>query len=225
MTKAPSPPPEIALGIDLTASPQKPSAYAALYGEGLVMGLGYLRSDAELLASVAKAGSVTVAIDAPLTLPHGLCCLDESCACRPRSPEKGRLCERELARQRISCYFTTKKSIIKEMVYRGVWLRQELQKRGCRVVEVYPYASKIRLFGRPIPRKTTLSGLRFLKERLSALMPSLAPFIPALEHDLCDALVAAYTACLYHQGEAEFLGDKEEGCILVPLAPPEVVIS
>ena len=109
-----------------------------------------------------------IAIDAPLSLPKGLCCLEDICSCQPISEVKGRNCERELAKLGIPCYFTTKKSIIKAMVYRGIRLKTELEAMGYKVIEVYPYASKLRLFGKPIPSKLNPDGLTFLKQRISS---------------------------------------------------------
>jgi len=143
----------------------------------------------------------------------GLDCLEETCPCQPLSPFKGRACERELAKRGIPCYFTTKKSIIKGMVYRGMDLKNRLQAQGHRVIEVYPYATKLRLFPRPIPKKTTRQGLNYLKRHLASLIPNLPQ---NLDHDLCDALLAAYTGYLHHLGETEPLGHLQEGLIFMP---------
>ena len=158
----------------------------------------------------------SVAIDAPLSLPKGLCCLEEGCSCQPRAGVKGRGCERELARQGIPCYFTTKKSIIKAMVYRGIRLKIELESMGYNVLEVYPYASKVRLLGRNIPKKTTLAGLAFLKQHISRLLPHIVTYLDGFNHDMCDAAMAAYTAFLYSRGKAELYGEAAEGAICLP---------
>jgi predicted nuclease with RNAse H fold len=129
---------------------------------------------------------------------------------------KGRDCERELARSGIPCYFTTKKSIIKTMVYRGIGLKTELESMGYEVIEVYPYATKLRLFGRNIPKKTTPAGLAFLKQRICQLLPNIAPYVGGFNHDMCDAAIAAYTAFLYSQGKTELCGEPEEGTIYLP---------
>ena len=179
---------------------------------------GFLYPDSDILKVARSQGFTLVAIDAPLSLPLGLCCLEESCPCQPTAEVKGRGCERELARQGIPCYFTTKKSIIKGMVYRGIKLKAELEAMGCEVIEVYPYASKVRLFGRNIPQKTTPAGLAFLKQHISLLLPSIAPYIDGFNHDLCDAAIAAYTAFLHSQGKTELCGDIEEGVICLPLS-------
>ncbi len=206
------------MGLDLTASIRRRSAYALLRPPCEVVGLGALATDEDILGLV-KEQSVTLAgIDSPLALPLGLCCLEESCGCEPASPFKGRSAERAMARLGIGSYFTTKRSIIKAMVYRGIGLKARLEALGVQALEVYPYASKVRLFGKPIPKKTTPEGLAFLKDRLLRLMPSLAPHLDGLDHDLCDALMAAYTAILYVQGETEALGSPEEVPVIVPHA-------
>ena len=157
-----------------------------------------------------------MAIDAPLSLSEGMCCLEESCSCQPRGGVKGRSCERELAKLGISCYFTTKKSIIKAVVYRGIRLKTGLESMGYEVIEVYPYASKVRLFGKSLPPKSKLAGLTFLKQHVSRLLPGITPCVDEFNHDMCDAAIAAYTAFLHSQGKTELCGEPEEGAICLP---------
>jgi hypothetical protein len=38
-----------------------------------------------------------------------------------------------------------------------------------------------------------------------------------VDHNLCDAAVAAYTGLLYHQDNVETLGIDEEGLIFIPI--------
>jgi len=203
-------------GIDLTCKPNKPSAYALLGADLRVLSLDFLHTDSNIIAAVERDQPTLVAIDAPLSLPRGLCCLKEDCHCQPAFKAKGRLCERELARQGIPSYFTTKKSIIGEMVNRAIGLKTELLGRGYEVIEIYPYASKVRLWGKPPFKKTTPKGLRFLIDRLSFTIPDIVKYEAKLNHDLCDAAIAAYTAYLRHQGQTEPIGDKAEGLIYIP---------
>jgi predicted nuclease with RNAse H fold len=204
------------LGIDLTSSPSKPSACIGLDEELNFIFAGSLGSRSEIVA-VAKAHCLyLVAIDAPLTLPQGICCLEESCGCQPLKAEKGRSCERELAKLGIPCFFTTKRSIIKEMVYRGIKLRAELESQGYKVIEVYPYASKVCLWGKTVPSKSRPIGLTFLRNHLAALIPHLASYVEKFDHNLCDAAIAAYTAYLYYLGKTEPMGNPEEGMIYIP---------
>ncbi len=200
----------------MTSSPQKPSAYAALDANLTVIALGAVGTDPEIVATIDEIQPAIVAIDAPLSLPKGLCCLEEGCSCGQALPSAGRACERELARLGIPCFFTSKRSIIKAMVYRAISLSGELCARGYEVIEIYPYASKVRLFGKSIPSKVKPAGLAALRTLVTGLMPSLTPQAADLSHDLCDALIAAYTGYLYSQGLAEPVGDAEEGLIFIP---------
>lgn len=205
------------IGIDLTSSPKRPTACIGLDDKLNLIFDDQVSGDADILESIASYRPRIVAIDAPLGLPKGLCCLEESCSCQPLAPAKGRACERELSRRGIPSYYTTKKSIIKNMVYRAISLKREIVARGCEVIEVYPYATKVALFGRSIPSKSKPSGISFLRQRLAQLMSQLTAYLPRFNHDLCDALIAAYNAYLYARGEAEAVGDLEEGAICVPL--------
>ena len=204
------------IGLDLTSSPQKPSAYAALDANLGITWLGLVSVDPEIVAIIDKIQPAIVAIDAPLSLPKGLCCLEQGCSCGQALPLAGRACERELARLGIPCFFTSKRSIIKAMVYRAIALSGELCARGYEVIEIYPYASKVRLFGKSIPSKLKPAGLAALRTLVTGLMPSLTSQAADLSHDLCDALIAAYTGYLYSQGKAEPVGDAEEGLIFIP---------
>ena len=184
------------LGIDLTSSARRPSAYAVLNEGGSLVSLGLVREDAELLALVDSCRPRVVAIDAPLSLPRGLCCLEEACPCRPSAAGVLKAAERELFRQGISLYATTKRSIIKTMIERAIGLRCILEDRGYVVLEVYPYAAKVRLWGKGMPKKTTPAGRRWLREKLDGLVPGLREHEGPLGHDQLDAIVAAYTAYL-----------------------------
>ncbi|HID64837.1 MAG TPA: DUF429 domain-containing protein [Anaerolineae bacterium] len=204
------------VGIDLTTSPKKKTTCAVLDAELRLQDRVLLGSDEEIAAFVETHRPALVAIDAPLSLPLGLCCLEETCSCQPVSPHKGRQCERELSALGIGCYYTTKRSIIKGMVYRGIKLKAELEKQGATVIEIYPYASRLRLFG-PLPRKTTVAGRRALQKSLQRLIPSVpSPQENLLSHDTLDAFLAAYTGFLYGCGETEALGDPAEGLLHIP---------
>jgi predicted nuclease with RNAse H fold len=204
------------IGLDLTTSPARKTAFAILTKEMDIVAEGVVADDEEIITLAEEQRPALVAIDAPLSLPLGLCCLEESCACRPVSSRKGRQCERELSALGIGCYYTTKRSIIKRMVCRAIALKEKLEKRGFDVIEVYPYASKVRLFGR-LPRKTTVAGRRALQERLRRLIPAIpSPQESLLSHDILDALLAAYTGILCIKGQSEALGDPVEGLLHIP---------
>ena len=209
------------LGIDLTSSSKRASSYALLDGALLdgqvkLTHLDSFKEFDELLEFLEVHKPSQIAIDAPLFLPLGLDCLEESHPCSPALEQKGRIAEQELARMHIGCFFTTKRSIIKLLIYRGSELRQDLMKRGYQVLEVYPYATKVILFGDKIPPKNSAQGLAFLKGKLSSLIEGLDSYTDGLNHDGCDAILAAYTACLYQENQTDSLGIPEEGHIVVP---------
>ena len=204
------------LGIDITSSAKKPSACALLDAAGSLLWLGSLTSDREILDLAAGRKPSLVAIDAPLGFPRGMDCLEDDCECESVWPFNGRRAERELIASGIPLYVTTKRSFIKPMVYRAMELAKRLEAQGSEVIEVYPYASKVRLFGQRPPKKTTKEGLLFLQQRLSRLIPSLDSHEGRLSHDLFDALVAAHTAHLHSLGKTEALGLDDEARIVVP---------
>ncbi len=202
-------------GIDLSCSPQTASACVCVDSGLSVVYQGRERSDDDIMGAVTANSPLVVAIDAPLCLPEGLCCLEQNCDCQPSSGIKGRWCERELARLGMPCYFTTKRSIIKTMVYRGLGLKRRLEQAGLAVIEVYPYASKVRLFGRPPAAKSTYHGIEWLRGRLKGLLPGAAG-VDTWDHNMCDAAIAACTAFLYYHGATEALGKAGDGFIHIP---------
>ncbi len=209
----------IFFGIDLTSTETKPSACLGLDAYSQPVYIGSLARNSDIVALLEFYSPQLVAIDAPLSLPLGLCCLEETCSCKPASSSKNRQCDRELRQLGIPCYPTTKKTFIRDLIRRGIELKatieQEFQ-QGSQVIEVYPFASMVCLFGNTVPRKTTRAGLSSLRERLRTILPGLGPYLDFFNHDLCDAALAAYTALLYHKKRAKALGNKKEGLIFIP---------
>lgn len=202
-------------GLDLTGS-ARPSGYALLHASGSLVDSGLCGADDDIIALIARTQASVIAIDCPLGLPRGLCCLEASCECAPASSPGIRASELAVRSRGYSLYHTTKRTIIKPMVYRGIGLRRRLESAGLRVLEVYPFATKAALFGRRVPKKTTPEGRAWLLERLRALIPGAETLPAAVSHDQLDAIVAAYTAVLLDRGLADTLGDPDEGAIVVP---------
>ena len=208
------------LGIDLTASSKRPSSFAIIDSQARLQHLDHFSTFDELLEAVETHNPALIAIDAPLALPLGLDCLEEDHTCSQTLEQKGRTAEQELAAMHIGCFFTTKRSIIKNLIYRGLEMQKDLTGRGHEVVEVYPYATKVILFGDKIPPKNSARGLAFLKERLVQLIDGLDPHLDGLDHNAFDALLAAYTGSLHRQNRTDSLGLAEEGYVVVPKLLP-----
>lgn len=210
----------VVLGIGLRASAKRPSTVVALDQDSSIVRMETFGEDDELAEIARDQKAELISIGAPLGLPLGLCCLETSCSCGFSVPQrKGRLLELELSRMGISCFFTNKGSIIRNLIYRGIGLRQRLQGLGFEVVESYPHATKMILFGDKVPPKNSAASLAFLKERLSPLIAGLDDHMNGMDRNGCDAVLNAYTGLLHTQGGTDVLGDEEEGTLVLPKLP------
>lgn len=207
----PPPQPSICVGIDLAGVPHRETGVAVLR-DGHLERLVKAGDDDEIMALVALAGpDGTVAINAPLTLPRGRCCLDDDCPCRHDPGTRSREIERELLRMRVPVLAT---ALIKVLARRGIALAAALRAVGCTPLEVYPYAT-LRLLDLPAQGKRTQLGRRRIHNALQALVPGL-DHPDASEHQL-DAIVCALTAQLWLAGRARTVGVADEGLMVIPL--------
>jgi predicted nuclease with RNAse H fold len=209
--------------VDPAASPQRWSACALLDDSLSLRDLGRCQSDSEIVTFFPKT-VWGVGLDAPCSLPMGLgsCCLQDHppCDCQPLNPWKGRTCERDLVRAGFRVFYPSRNAFAKEWFRRGLRLKRELEEAGLRVLEVYPYATKGRLFG-PLPSKTTRRGRQALQRGLRRLLRSIPhPHHLLLTHHELDAVLGAYTCYLHSRGQAEQLGDPKEGVVIIPRRKP-----
>ena len=216
-----TPLPSRIMGLDLTNGPARANTAALLQwggvGAATLLALVDRRTDADLLALAAEWDPLLIAIDAPLSLPLGLDCLDPAHPCIPAQPGSGRAAERALSREGIASYYTTKHSPIKPMIARALDLTATWEEAGRRVIEIYPYGSKVRLWGRDPPHKATWAGRTLVQTRLAALVGGLAdPAVHLYTHDELDAILAAHTGGLVLAAQADPVGDPTEGVIWVP---------
>ncbi len=205
------------LGVDLRASRKKPSSIAILDSQSHLTKLGSFHEDSEFLKMLDDISPDLVAIGAPLNLPSGFCCLDQACSCHFSVPNrKGRLLELELAKMGISCFYTNKSSIIRELIYRGIFLSKTLREAGHNVIEVYPHATKMLLFGDKVPPKNSAVSVSYMIGHLTPLVSGMEEHANDLDRNTCDAIVNAYTGQLHAQSNTDILGDPEEGILVLP---------
>ena len=179
--------------------------------DGVLEYLAAASDDAEILAIVERAGpTATIAINAPLTLPRGRCCLDDDCPCRHDPGTRSRELERELLRLRVPILAM---ALIKVLARRGFILAAALRERDVTPLEVYPFAT-LRLLGLPSTGKRTQLGRRRIHNALQPLIPGL-DHPEASEHQL-DAVVCALTAQLWRQGKTRTVGVADEGLMVIP---------
>jgi uncharacterized protein len=200
------------VGIDMTQS-AKPCSLVVLNDRPEIIDTHKTRDDEEIVKYCD--GADVVAIDSPLFLPAGLCCLKKDCDCQPISEKKGRESEQELSKRHIPSYYTTKKTFIKKMIERSMEIAKKISMNGTKVIEIYPHASSFTLFGK-LPKKTTPNGFCALKEHFRKLVYGTEQI---QNHDQADALLGAYTGWLWLNGKSEGIGNQDEGFIWIPKGP------
>ncbi len=126
-------------------------------------------------------------------------------------PERGafRECERLLLKMGIRLFPPTA-SFFRKISLRGMEIAEELRKKGVKVYEVYPYATRVILDIAPKAKKRTKDGL-------SEIICSLSRFVEVekANHDEVDAIIAALTVMLYDRGKGILLKGSD-GEIVVP---------
>ena len=204
-------------GVTLRISPSHPSSLAVLNHQSQVVHLAPFNTDVELLQIAGAYQPTLIAIGSPLCLPTDLADLEPSSNTRAAPPEKrGRQIERELSSIGIPCFFTGRGSVIRHLIYRGIGLKGELHLRGYEVIEVYPHATKVILFGEQALKQKGSRSVAYLKERLGTLIYGLEDYSGNLNKDNSEALLNAYTALLHMCEGTDLLGDPHEGLLSIP---------
>ena len=213
------PAPPACLGVDLAGLPSNPTGVAVVERGTLTLLRSIDTDDAIVALAHALGPRTVVAINAPLTLPRGRCCLDDDCRCRHDPGTRSRQVERTLARERVPTLAT---ALIKVLARRGIGLAAHLRRLGFTVVESYPYAT-LRILGLPAGGKRSRAGRRLIADALAPLVPGLNGLDPT-EHEL-DAVVCALTADLWLHGRCRLVGDPAEGQMVVPMVTPEQLVT
>jgi predicted nuclease with RNAse H fold len=195
------------LGLDLAGSPRRPTGFCALRGRRV--NVGHLFSDGEIVETVQMERPQLIAIDAPLALPAGRCCLLNTCICAGTS--HFRVSDYELRRIGIR-FFPMTLGPMRQLTQRGMQLKSAFEDRGFAVIETYPGAAQD-IWG--IPRQRDVAGLRrglsrFRLQGLSRSEPS--------PHVL-DAVTCALVGRLYLEGNAWGIGSADEALMFLPPLP------
>lgn len=194
----------VVLGLDLAGSPRRPTGVCLLRALEAETSIRF--DDAEIEAWAAAARPDLITIDAPLNLPPGRTSFED------RNGEHYRPCDLELRARGIP-FFPITLGPMRALTLRGISLKKTFEKRGLRVLEMYPGGAQD-VWG--IPRaKRDAAGLRRGLERLG--LRGLGRGIS--DHEL-DAATGALVGRLFLQGKAGFYGDMETGAILMPRGNP-----
>ena len=195
------------LGLDLAGSPRRPTGFCVLRGRRVTV--GHLFGDDDIFTTVETAAPGLIAIDAPLALPAGRCCLLNTCACAGTT--HFRVSDYELRRLGIR-FFPMTLGPMRQLTQRGMHLKAALEDRGFAVIETYPGAAQD-IWG--IPRQRDVAGLRrgLSRFRLQGLHPS-----EPSPHVL-DAVTCALVGQLYLRGAASSIGSADEALMILPPLP------
>jgi len=192
------------VGIDLAGSDRRPTGICLLQGNQAKVFVLY--TDEEILGAI-EDDVLAVAIDAPLSLPKGRCCLRDDCECSGKV--HFRACDLELRKMGIK-FFPITLGPMRKLTLRGIALKNHLEVRGLRVFETYPGAAQD-LWG--IPRQKNLLGLR---QGLKQFKLRGNWLDRKVTKDELDALTCALVAREELKGKAVSIGDPEEGLMILP---------
>ena len=124
----------IVIGIDLAGS-EKRNTGICILNENLDARCFVVHKDEEILDLIEKFKPDLIAIDAPLSLPKGRKSLDR------RGKIHFRECDKKLFEFGIK-FFPITLGPMRMLTKRGIKLRKILEKKGYKVIEVYPGATQ-----------------------------------------------------------------------------------
>ena len=195
----------VSVGLDLAGSPRRTTGFCRL-SVGLAAELAPLYDDEEIVSRTIAARPAIVSVDAPLSLPRGRRTIDD------RAGPHLRACDRELLRRRIR-FFPITLGPMRMLTTRGLRLKARFESAGLRVVESYPGGAQDVL---GIARKQ--AGVERLRRALVRAGLSGDLRHRGLSHDELDAATSAWVGRMILDGQAEALGDPEEGLLYLPTA-------
>jgi len=191
----------IVIGIDLAGSEKRNTGICVL-NENLEANCFVVHTNKEILKLIEKFKPDLIAIDAPLSLPKGRKSLDE------KEKIHFRECDRKLLELGIK-FFPITLGPMRVLTKRGIKLRKFLEKKGYKVIEVYPGATQdiLKIARKSVSLKKLRNGLKKLGIKIEKRK---------LTHDELDAITAAFTGYLHLKGKTISLGDEKEGVIVIP---------
>ncbi|MEM3399633.1 MAG: DUF429 domain-containing protein [Candidatus Micrarchaeia archaeon] len=192
------------VGIDLAGSERRKTGCCiiCIAGRRMSSKTMVLHTDEEIIRIICENKPCIVAIDAPLSLPHGRDSIDK------KSPKHFRECDIMLREKGIR-FFPITLGPMRMLTKRGMNLKKKIQRLGiASVIEVFPGAT-YDVFG--VGRRDK-KGICAWARKLGL------PANEGLSQDELDAIACAITALLYLQGMHECLKGRD-GEIVLPCPP------
>ena len=139
------------VGIDLAGSEKRPTGLCIL--EGRLARVSVVHTDEEIFQAVGEEAQ-SVAIDAPLSLPYGRCCLRED-HCRCVGQAHFRVCDLELRKMKIK-FFPITLGPMRKLTLRGMALKERLEGMGSPGLRDLPGSGPGHLGNPPAERSSRL---------------------------------------------------------------------
>lgn len=189
------------VGIDLAGSERRSTGFCVM-NEKLEVQVFIVHTDEEIVEKVEMEAPDIIAIDAPLSLPKGRKSL------KLKSKIHFRECDRELWKFGIK-FFPITLGPMRKLTERGMKLKELFEKKGYKVIEVYPGGAQDIL---KLPRKQ--NGIEKLRSGLERM--GVRGLMGTMGGDELDAVTCALVGKLYLEGNYTALGNLNEGQIIVP---------
>jgi predicted nuclease with RNAse H fold len=188
------------LGVDLAGAPHRPTGMCVLKEMSASTFISY--SDDEILECAVSEEPDLITVDAPLNLPPGRKSIED------RNGAHFRVCDIEMRKRKIP-FFPITLGPMRMLTVRGIALRKKIEKRGFRVLEMYPGGAQD-TWGIPRARRDR-EGLRLglLRLGIKELNKDIS------DHEL-DAASGALVGLYFLQDKADVLGNFNDGAILMP---------
>lgn len=157
-------------------------------------------NEREILSLAKSFPQAIIGVDAPLTIPR-------------EGP--WRECDIMLLKDRIPC-LPPGGGNFRKLTERAVRFSEALAREGVRHIEVYPYATRVRLGIGIGAKKLKASGRDRIKNDLLKYVRDPRGLLDNISHHGIDATISALTVYLADSGLCEILGGRD-GVIYVPL--------
>ena len=188
----------LVLGLDLAGVEHRPTGVCVLRDNEVETMLVF--RDCEIIKLVEETHPEVVAVDAPLSLPEGRVSLEQKTNVHLRG------CDRELLKRGIR-FFPITLGPMRKLTNRGMALREILEGRGYKVIEVYPGGAQD-VWG--IPRKQ--KGLKELRDGLAK--KSVKGLSEKMSDHELDAVSCALVGRLFMDGKSVNYGAEKQVVVM-----------
>ncbi|MCK9151501.1 DUF429 domain-containing protein [Methanobacterium alcaliphilum] len=202
------------LGIDLAAKCENSTGFAVI--DKKTMFIGTVLPDSELLDIVDLYKPEFIAIDAPLSIPSGRCCLEKECKCSAY----GHFRQSDKKMRQYGGVLPLTFHGMKLLTLRAIELKEKLKisHPSVKIIETHPRTCQ-KVFGLDKEVKNIFDHLnsffqlqKFVKINKKINLKS---WTEVTQHEI-DGALAALSALYYVNGKFHELGDPGEGTIIVP---------